>query len=181
LSDDARAIAASSPTEGHTSIVDTSRQGSKIPVSTMIVIHDHVCNALLLERTDFEGYWQSVTGSQEPGESLVETATRELFEETGIDALAFGGVVDWRLSNVYEIYLQWRHRYPSGVTHNIEHVFGLCVPSGTVARLAVREHRAWCWLPWREAAAKCFSWSNREALLRLPESLAATAQCKRSR
>lgn len=161
--------------------LDTSAKGSKIPVSAMIVIHDHDSNALLLERADFEGYWQSVTGSQEAGESLVETATRELFEETGIDARAFGGVVDWRLSNVYEIYLQWRHRYPPGVTHNIEHVFGLCVPSTTVAQLAAREHRAWCWLPSREAAAKCFSWSNREALLRLPDRVAATDQCKRSR
>ena len=155
--------------------------GSKIPVSTLIVIHDRDCNALLLERADFEDYWQSVTGSQEAGESLAETATRELREETGIDAQAFGGVIDWRLSNVYEIYLQWRHRYPPGVTHNIEHVFGLCVPAGTVPRLAEREHRAWCWLPSQAAADKCFSWSNREALLRLPGRVAATGQFKRSR
>ena len=155
--------------------------GSKIPVSTMIVIHDRDCNALLLERADFAGYWQSVTGSQEAGESLVETATREVFEETGIDARAIGGVIDWHVCNVYEIYLQWRHRYPPGVTHNMEHVFGLCVPGDTVARIAEREHRAWCWLPWQVAAGKCFSWSNREALVRMPDLVAATGQCKRSR
>ena len=48
-------------------------------------------DVLLLERADFPGYWQSVTGSQEPGETLAETAARELAEETGIDADACGG------------------------------------------------------------------------------------------
>jgi dATP pyrophosphohydrolase len=148
----------------------------KIPVSTLIVIHDRDLNALLLERADFEGYWQSVTGSQEAGESLEETAIREVFEETGIDARACGGVVDWRLCNVYEIYPQWRHRYAPGTTHNMEHVFGLCVPANTVPRIAEREHRNACWLPWRDAANKCFSWSNREALLRLPDRVAADAR-----
>lgn len=147
----------------------------KVPVSTLVVIHDDKLDALLLERADFAGYWQSVTGSQEAGETLEETAIREVFEETGIDAREHGGVVDWRLCNVYEIYLQWRHRYPPGTTHNIEHVFGLCVPVGTTARIAEREHRATCWLPWKAAAEKCFSWSNREALLRLPD------HCNRSR
>ena len=145
----------------------------KVPVSTLIVIHDCNLKALLLERADFPGYWQSVTGSQEPGETPEQTATREVLEETGIDAGAHGGVVDWRLANVYEIYPQWRHRYPPGTTHNMEHVFGLCVPVDTAARIAEREHRASCWMPWREAAKRCFSWSNREALLRLPQHVIA--------
>ena len=144
-------------------------KGWKIPVSTLIVIHDSALNALLLERADFPDHWQSVTGSQEPGETLAETATREVFEETGIDAPAYGGVVDWRVCNVYEIYLQWHQRYPPGTTHNMEHVFGLCVPGDVHAILAASEHVSSCWVPWREAAAKCFSWSNREALLRLAQ------------
>jgi dATP pyrophosphohydrolase len=83
---------------------------------------------LLLERADYPGHWQSVTGSQEPGETLLATATRELREETGIDAAAYGGVTDWQLSNVFDIYPKWRHRYPPGTTHNTEHIFGLAVP-----------------------------------------------------
>jgi dihydroneopterin triphosphate diphosphatase len=39
--------------------------------------------------------------------------------------------------------------------------------------LAPREHTAHLWLPFREAADRCFSWSNREAILQLPERLAA--------
>ena len=86
----------------------------------------------------FPGYWQSVTGSREVGETLAETATRELREETGLDAAAFGGVVDWKRTNEYEIFPRWRHRYPPGTTHNTEHVFSLQVPQPVSVRLAPR-------------------------------------------
>ncbi len=124
---------------------------------------------LLLERADFPEHWQSVTGSQEAGETLPETAARELAEETGIDAGRHGGVVDWRLCNIYEIYRQWRGRYPPGTTHNTEHVFGLLVPAPVAVRLAPAEHLRYCWLSWDAAAGKCFSWSNREAIAALPQ------------
>jgi dATP pyrophosphohydrolase len=139
----------------------------KIPVSTLIVVYTASPRVLLIERADFAGHWQSVTGSQEPGESLAATATRELLEETGIDAGRYGGVEDWKLCNLYEIFPKWRHRYPPGTTHNMEHVFGLRVPSELAITLAPEEHTAACWLPPPEAAARCFSWSNREAILRL--------------
>jgi len=119
---------------------------------------------LLLERADFPGHWQSVTGSQEPGESLIATASRELLEETAIDARACGTMTDWNLSNVYEIYPKWRHRYQPGVTHNTEHVFGLEIPAPMPVTVNPREHLRFAWLPSREAAAKCFSWSNRDAI-----------------
>ena len=141
----------------------------KIPLSTLIVVHTPDLQVLLIERADAPGYWQSVTGSQEVGETLAETATRELREETGIDAGRYSGVRDWQMSNVYEIYPRWRHRYAPGVTHNTEHVFGLEVPEPVAVVLEPREHRAYAWLPWQEAAAKCFSWSNRDAILRLPD------------
>lgn len=126
---------------------------------------------LLLERADFPEHWQSVTGSQEPGETLEQTATRELLEETGIDARPYGGVVDWNVSNDYEIFPQWRHRYPPGTLHNTEHVFGLEVPQPVAVALAPREHLQYAWMPWREAAARCFSWSNRDAILLLPDKM----------
>ena len=140
----------------------------KIPESVLVVIHTPALDVLLIERADFPDHWQSVTGSQEPGETLIQTATRELREETGIVATRFGGAIDWRLCNVYEIYPKWRHRYPPGTTHNMEHVFGLRVPERVAVTTAHNEHLSSCWMPWREAADKCFSWSNREAILRLP-------------
>ncbi len=144
----------------------------KIPVSTLALVHTPDLRVLLIERADAPGFWQSVTGSQEPGETLIETANRELYEETGIDAAAHGGLTDWQMSNVYEIYPRWRHRYAPGTTHNTEHVFALQVPEPVAVTLDSREHRACLWLPWEEAAAKCFSWSNRDAIRMLPERLA---------
>lgn len=140
----------------------------KRPVSVLVVIHTPDLNVLLLERASHAGYWQSVTGSQEGDESLIETAMREVAEETGIVA-PLSAFRDWTLTNRFEIFAEWRHRYAPGVTHNIEHVFSLEVAEGQPVRIAPGEHLDQCWLPWREAAAKCFSWSNRDAILMLPE------------
>jgi dATP pyrophosphohydrolase len=145
----------------------------KIPESVLVVIHTPALEVLLIERADKPGYWQSVTGSKDaPDEPLIDTCVREVAEETGI-VVGSGGIPasalrDWQLSNVYEIYPVWRHRYAPGVTHNTEHVFGLTVPAGTPVRLNPREHVAHVWLPWREAADRCFSPSNAEAVLMLP-------------
>jgi dATP pyrophosphohydrolase len=145
----------------------------KIPESVLVVIHTPALDVLLIERADKPGYWQSVTGSKDlADEPLRRTCEREVAEETGIvigsGAVAHEALRDWGLANVYEIYPVWRHRYAPGVTHNTEHVFGLTVPTGTPVRLNPREHLAHAWLPWREAADRCFSPSNAEALLLLP-------------
>ncbi|MEP6942884.1 MAG: dihydroneopterin triphosphate diphosphatase [Betaproteobacteria bacterium] len=144
----------------------------KQPVSTLVLVYTPGLRVLLLERADFPDHWQSVTGSSEPGELLAETAARELREETGIDADAYCGVADWQSSNVYEIFPQWRHRYAPGTTHNTEHVFAVQVPHEVPVLLNPREHLAYAWLPWKAAAAKCFSWSNRAAIEVLPARVA---------
>jgi dATP pyrophosphohydrolase len=150
----------------------------KIPESVLVVIHTPALEVLLIERADKPGYWQSVTGSKDRlDEPLVETCVREVAEETGIvigsAAVPLDALHDWRVSNVYEIYSVWRHRYAAGVTHNTEHVFGLTVPAGTPVKLNPREHLAHAWLPWREAADRCFSPSNAEAVLLLPRFVPA--------
>jgi dATP pyrophosphohydrolase len=139
----------------------------------LVVIHTRELEVLLIERADHPGYWQSVTGSKDRVEEpLEETAVREVAEETGIHVgstqVPRSGLSAWGISNVYEIYPVWRHRYAPGVTHNTEHVFGLLVPRETPVRLNPREHLRHVWLPWREAADRCFSPSNAEAVLQLP-------------
>jgi dATP pyrophosphohydrolase len=148
----------------------------KIPESVLVVIHTAGREVLLIERADQPGAWQSVTGAKDrDDEPFDETAIREVAEETGIRIGSAGvpreALVDWGLRNVYEIFPVWRHRYAPGVTHNTEHVFGLTVPRGTPITLAPREHLAWRWLPWCEAADSCFSFSNAEAILQLPRFL----------
>ncbi len=158
----------------------------KIPESVLVIIHTAKLNVLLMERVDKPGFWQSVTGSKDtPEETWEQTARREVQEETGIvvsddSDMMVGSTAerrpqvscqflqDWQLTNVYEIYPMWRQRYAPGVIRNTEHVFGLLVPSGTAVTLAPREHTQYQWLPYREAADKCFSPSNAEAILQLP-------------
>jgi dATP pyrophosphohydrolase len=138
------------------------------------VIHTADLQVLLIERAGNPGFWQSVTGSLDaPDEPLLTTATRELFEETGI--VADGETIalrDWQLSNIYEIYPVWRHRYAPGVTQNTEHVFSVEVPRDIPILLSPREHTQFVWLPYLEAADQCFSSSNAEAILQLPRQLA---------
>ena len=141
----------------------------KQPLSVLVVVYTTDLDVLLIERADYPDHWQSVTGSVEAGESLAHAAARELAEETGIDAAAYGGVVDWKRHNVFEIFAQWQHRYPPGTTHNTEHVFGLELAGPVAVALAPREHLRHVWLPWRDAARKCFSWTNRAAIEALPQ------------
>ena len=148
----------------------------KIPESVLVVIHTPELQVLLLERARQPDFWQSVTGSKDRlDESWRNTALREVAEETGIVVGGPGvpedALQDWALENIYEIYPVWRHRYGPGVTHNTERVFSLCVPAGTPVQLAPSEHTQFVWLPWQEAADRCFSPSNAEAILQLPQRL----------
>lgn len=144
----------------------------KIPISVLVVVHTAALEVLLLERADWPGFWQSVTGSiDHEGEALRETAIREVREETGIDAARYP-LTDWQVQNRFEIFKRRRGRYAPGTTHNQEHVFGLTLPERLDVSPAPLEHTAFQWLPWREAAAACLSWSNRDAILLLPEKLA---------
>ncbi|OFZ67119.1 MAG: dihydroneopterin triphosphate diphosphatase [Betaproteobacteria bacterium RBG_16_56_24] len=164
----------------------------KQPVSVLVVIYiapsagsgqAQDIKVLLLERADHPGYWQSVTGSCEPGETLVETAVREVREETGLDArlLSFRDwpLSDWHTQNVYDIYPQWRYRYPPDISQNTEHVFGLQLPHPVDIQLEPREHLNFQWLAWQDAAEKVFSPSNRAAILELSQRIQTKARVQR--
>ena len=140
----------------------------KIPESILVVIYTPELDVLLIERADKPGFWQSVTGSKDTLDEILSlTAQREVQEETGIDTAQFD-LTNWHLSNIYEIYPVWRHRYAPGISQNTEYVFGLCVTRDVNVVLAPREHLRFQWLPYREAADLCFSASNAEAILQLP-------------
>ncbi len=90
---------------------------------------------LLRRRPGRGGFWQTVTGSMEPGESPREAAARELFEETGVRA----DVVD----------LEYRHAFAIGdaVPPRLveENGFAARCPEGLEVRLG-DEHDAHEWL-----------------------------------
>lgn len=141
--------------------------GYKRPESVLVVIYTADLQVLLLERAKHPGYWQSVTGSREVGESFLATAVREVHEETGL-SIKPDQLRVWPVQNRYTIMPEWRHRYAPEVTHNLEQVFSICLPTTCDIQIAPDEHRAWRWTPWKDAAAACFSASNREAILQLP-------------
>ncbi len=141
----------------------------KIPVSVLVVIHTPALEVLLLQRAARPEFWQSVTGSLDrPEEPLEDAAQREVREETGVEA-PHERLLRWNVINTFRIWEQWRHRFPPGTTHNTEHVFSLQVPRRVPVRLDASEHLAFLWLSWQEAADKCASWSNREAIAMLPQ------------
>ncbi|MBS1154637.1 MAG: dihydroneopterin triphosphate diphosphatase [Proteobacteria bacterium] len=142
----------------------------KQPISVLVIVHTPDLKVLLLERVDFQDAWQSVTGSKESDEILADTARREVFEETGLNASQFT-LRDWQLSSDFEIYELWRHRYAPGVTTNTEHVFSLEIPTSIDIVLSEREHRRFRWVDWNIAAEMVFSPSNAEAIRRLPERI----------
>ena len=141
----------------------------KTPVSALILIHTADLQVMIMERADKAGLWQSVTGSLEADETPKQAAIREVLEETGLDALQYD-FQDWQMSNIYEIYPHWRHRYAPDVTQNTEHVFGLLLPETLPITLAPDEHVRYEWVDWREAAKRVFSWTNVEALRKLGET-----------
>jgi dATP pyrophosphohydrolase len=138
----------------------------KTPISVLVVIHTPDLQVLLLERADNPGWWQSVTGSLEVNETPLQTAIREVAEETGLDTTQYQ-LNDLHHVNEYEIYPRFRHRYAPGITQNTEHVFSLTVPAPLPVTLAEREHLRYIWLPAGLAAKKCFSPSNHAAILQL--------------
>ncbi len=140
----------------------------KTPVSALVLIHTVDLQVLIMERADKAGFWQSVTGSLEAGETPRQAAIREVLEETGLDATQYD-LQDWQASNTYEIYPHWRYRYAPGITTNVEHLFALELPKEIAISLAPEEHVQYEWVDWREAAKRVFSWTNVDALKRLGE------------
>jgi len=144
----------------------SGQQCYKQPESVLVVVHTPDVEVLLIERICPRGFWQSVTGSLEPGEMPLQAALRELDEETGIIVTA-DEMRDWYQTNRFEILPEWRARYAPDVMYNIEHVFSLCLPQRCPIRLSPDEHAGYVWLPQDEAASKATSWTNRDAILKL--------------
>lgn len=121
----------------------------------------------MLERAEPRGFWQSVTGSLQEGESAFEAAKRELEEETGIKAEP----TDTGLTNRFPIAPAWRARYAPEVSHNHETVFALQLDKICEVELNPAEHTSQLWLPREQAAERASSWTNRDAILALlPET-----------
>ena len=119
---------------------------------------------LQLLRPEPEGFWQSVTGSLQAGETPLKAARRELREETGLDGES--GLVDGGVINRYPIHPAWRHKYAPEVLENTEYVFHLPLPATCDISLS-DEHVGYRWLPRVQAADAAGSATDKAAILAL--------------
>jgi len=133
----------------------------KIPKSILVLIHTDR-QVLLLERVRPAGFWQSVTGSLEPGEDWAAAAARELMEETGFCPR---GMQDTGVRNCFPIVPPWSERYAPADRFNEERIFTLRLPREEPPTLCAQEHRAYAWLTPEEACKRCASWTNRNAIV----------------
>jgi dATP pyrophosphohydrolase len=136
----------------------------RIPQSALTVVYNCAGQVLVMQRNDDPDFWQSVTGTLELGEKPIETALREVLEETGIDIIQSAyQLVDCQKINTYDIRDRWKHRYPPGTPYNTEHVFAVEVANNQ--SISLTEHSAYFWLDKTSAIKKVWSDTNREAIL----------------
>jgi dATP pyrophosphohydrolase len=130
----------------------------------LIVIYTAGGEFLLLERRRPPGFWQSVTGSMEWGESADSAARREVIEETGITQ---GVLVNLQWTQVYEILPAFGKVYAPGVTLNLEHAFSLRLSQRVPVVLSDSEHLQYRWVPSLEALDAVSSSTNRAVIAEL--------------
>ena len=137
----------------------------KQPRSVQVVIFAETSaerQYLLLKRVESHGgFWQSVTGSLEVGETHRQAAVREVLEETGFVA-GEEDLIELGLVNTFEIAPQWRVRYAPDVTHNEEVCFALNVEQRD-PRLDPLEHNAYSWESYDRAKEMLYWKSTRRA------------------
>lgn len=136
----------------------------KRPSSVLVVLHTPDLQILLLERLSPSGFWQSVTGSLETGETCLQAAARELEEETGLPCPDQNAFRDWGLSNRFLIPTSALPRYPAGCRYNNERVLSYRCQAPFPPRISPTEHRQGLWLPWEKAVLLSNSWTNRDAI-----------------
>jgi len=140
----------------------------------LVVVYTRDGKCLLMRRVDHPEFWQSVTGSLTWEEADPrDTALREIAEETGISQPDNLRALD--LSNQYEIYPEWRHRYAPGITHNIEHAFALELPHTVDIKLNPEEHSEYKWVEMEQAIEQATSYTNRDAIRLVKEQMQGAA------
>jgi dATP pyrophosphohydrolase len=127
----------------------------------LVAVHTDGGEFLLLERRRPLGFWQSVTGSLEWGESADSAARREVVEETGIRQ---GVLVNLQWTQVYDILPAFGKVYAPGITRNLEHAFSLRLTQRLPVILSNSEHVQYRWVSGAEAADMVSSSTNRTVI-----------------
>ncbi len=113
---------------------------------------------LLRTRPDRGDFWQPITGSVEPGESMAEGALRELHEETGL-GIGASDLID--VGHEFEFDSRWGGR-------SREHVWCVSVVGALDDEPAItldhNEHVAFVWVEFSQAEKMLFHESAKKCL-----------------
>ena len=117
------------------------------------------------------GFWQSITGGLEEGETKIEALKREVREETGIQNI----IKIIEDVHYYEFpdpdLIEYFERHGHECTHVKEYVFGVEVSSDEKVVLDGKEHSEFKWCGFQEAL-RLMKWKgNEDALKKLDRIL----------
>jgi lipoyl(octanoyl) transferase len=132
-----------------------------------VLIHDGERVLLLHRRPERGNFWQPITGSIEEGELPLETARREIVEETGNGSEP--EEMDLRQSFMIESHYL-AARYPTPIIAS-EIGFVARLSSQLPIRMDAEEHDEYGWFSFEEAYARVKWTDDREALEKLEDML----------
>ena len=149
----------------------TGVSGERAPFQVLVIPFrrcDDGTEYALLRRSD-TGYWQWIAGGGEVGETVLESARREAYEEAGVPRSS----PLCRLRATFSVptsYFAARDRWPRDLYVIPEYCFAVDV-RGTTISLSL-EHTEFRWLDF-ESASKMLHWqTNRVALWELSQRIA---------
>jgi len=141
-------------------------ESMRLPIQVAIYIvrpienggHEYLMLHRVLPRLSF---WQPVTGGVESGETIEQTARRELAEETGFPpddlrpvGFTYSFPPDEFFKNVYET-------PPDEI---VVHVFVARVPSGAEPKIDAVEHDEYQWCSYDQALDLLHWWDDKESI-----------------
>ena len=121
---------------------------------------------VLLRSLASGGFWQGVTGTSEEGETPLQTASREVREETGLEPLS---IKELGFSHTFSLPPSLAYKFAPGTREIKETCFMGEVPFGANVLLS-SEHSEFRWLPFEEALALIHWETNRHAVRLCEES-----------
>ncbi len=135
------------------------------PTQVAIYIYRTVNGAreyLLLKRiAEAGGFWQGVTGGVEDDETVLQTAIRELREETGfVDTVIVQ--IDYR--RTFPVPASMQHYFSNNITNLTEHAFHTGVAPDVTPVIDSREHSEYLWVGYHQAVEMLKYPGNIEAL-----------------
>ncbi|HEX7155535.1 MAG TPA: lipoyl(octanoyl) transferase LipB [Thermoanaerobaculia bacterium] len=133
-----------------------------------VLVHDDDRILLLHRKPERGNFWQPITGSIEEGEQPLETARRELVEETGNPANPeeLGITQSFMIESAY-----LATRYPAPIIAS-EIGYVAALDSKLPIRIDPTEHDTWGWFTFAEAYERIRWPDDREALEQLQQRLA---------